>query len=111
MKRCVPSITVHAGIDIMGFDFYATVEVEIWSDPVPSSWTDPGDPAEYLPTRIILQTDEPHKLGPKWEVDPDSKQFLWLAEAFDAQIEREVYEDFAERDYLRRHAVWSRGDE
>lgn len=66
--------TANFGLDLMGHDFWGTVEFE-YSPGAPAywhkstgSWDPPEDP-QLIPLRIWLQTDEPGKLGPEWEID------------------------------------------
>jgi hypothetical protein len=107
-KHNHPTTIAHAGCVIMGFDFWATITVEIWSDPTPATWTDPGDPAEFFATSIILQRDEPDNIGPGWEIEPGTRMFEHLEHLFENQMSEAAYEDAAERDYMRRYATRGR---
>lgn len=75
------NITVTAGLDMMGADFYATVEINVTSWGCPAkTYGDPYDcyPAEapeFEVEEIILQHDEPGALGAEWKIDPQSALF------------------------------------
>lgn len=66
--------TAHFVVDLMGFDFYATVDFTFRPGCGPSwcrrigTW-DPPEPDEIEIHAIWLQLDEPGKLSPKWEID------------------------------------------
>ena len=75
------NITVNAGLDMMGADFWATVEINVTSwgceaktyGPLENCY--PAEDPEFEVEEIILQHDEPGALGAEWVIEPRSKLF------------------------------------
>jgi hypothetical protein len=109
-----PTTVAYASFELMGFDFVATVEAEVTylglpaklSGPPERCW--PEEPPEYDITSIEIQHDVFMEPGPKWRVDPKSKQFGFLSQFLDDDIYPQVCEFLSElrteRSYRRRRA-------
>lgn len=110
-------LEVTTGIDIMGFDFCVTAEIEIYhwgceaklSGPPENCY--PAEPAEWFPIRYTLRLDTPGVLGPEWKIDPDTSLFDVISrlpaveEACDETVSLEANERrWAQRQMRRRRS-------
>ena len=79
------TITVNTSVDLMGFDFYVTLEIEVtsWGCPAkispPPEYCWPAEAPEWNVVSLELQRDEPEGLGPAWSID-GGKQFDLITE-------------------------------
>jgi hypothetical protein len=113
-----PTTVAYASFELMGFDFYAAVEVEVTYLGLPAKTYGPPEncypeePPEYEVRSIVFELDAPGMWAKPSRfdctVDPKSKQFSFLAEFLDDQIYEQVCEFMselrAERSYRRRRA-------
>jgi hypothetical protein len=108
-------ITTTTGVEIMGFDFHVTVDIEIthWgcqaklSGPPENCW--PAEAPEWFIHSITLQTDEARGLGPEWDINPACAMFDVLCDlpaieyACDEAVSEAANERYFEsRRYRRR---------
>lgn len=89
----ITSHTAHCGLNLMGADFYVTIDFR-FTPGCPAKWCksigtwDPPEPPEYEIENIWLQHDEPGKLGPAWEIDGALFEVISeLTEVEDAMME------------------------
>ena len=108
------TLCAETGLDMMGEDFFVTIEFRITSHGFKGSWDEQGFDPEFEIDKIILQReywdDQTHKIeqGSEWVVD-SGKLFDCLCEtdrvynACVEQIEQEEENDWREydEDYYR----------
>ena len=102
--------TANAGIDLMGCDFYVTIDLEIthWGCEAklygPPENCYPAEAPEWIVHSITLQHDTADGLGPKWVVNPDCAMFDALTglSAIEYACEEAVSEAASERYWMQR---------
>lgn len=85
--RIYESTTLWGYLDLMGFEFEAEIEVDIYELSSPESglygppeFYDPGSSADFAITSIILREDRPGRSGPAFYAD--GALFEHLADKF-----------------------------
>lgn len=89
-------------LDLMGEDFYGTVEFTLRSFATPGSYYDPPEGPEYEIDKIYIQRDTPGNLGPKFEVT----ESLFETLAYLPRVEENIEETIADYEYELRNGYF-----